>query len=88
MIPDPERIPAIAQDYLILANFIFALRMIAHEPVRQYEAKVAKYNARVKPLASSRLEGRIRNLETRQILVESELALLNGQLNREGVSKT
>lgn len=90
MIPDPERIPAIVQDYLVLNNCIFVLRMIVHEAFEQYQPKVIRYKASrfTTPLASSRLEGRIRNLEARQTLVEGELVLLNGQLNRQGVSKT
>lgn len=88
MIPSPEYISQMAQDYSLMSNLRLMLTMIVHEPVREYEARVAKYKARtampVTPLGFNRLEERMANLEARQTLGEADLTLLEGLLERLG----
>jgi hypothetical protein len=86
MIPSPECIVAIVEDYSLKSNLYSILLMIAHEPVRRYEASVAKYNARTTiPSGLDRLEKRVLNLEARQTLAEAELALLRGLFDRSHI---
>lgn len=87
MIPDPNCVPQIVQDYQIVSNLALILRLLTHVPVAEYEARVARYKARVVPSGFSRLEQRVVNLEKRQILTEAELTLLKGQLEYEGVKR-
>lgn len=86
MILDPQCIVAIAEDYQLKNNVYLILRMIAHEPVREYEASVVRYEARATPSSSSRLEKRVANLEVRNTLLEAELVLLRGQLDRASLT--
>ena len=83
----PDPLLQIAEDYSLKSNLVLILRMIAHEPVRRYEEKVAQYKARVTmPSGFRKLEQRVVNLEARQILTEGELALLRGQLDRVSIT--
>jgi len=91
MIPDPNCIPRLVEDYQF-ASFLRVLPLLVLDVVLRPTVTV-KCNSRplFKPIYNSeeidRIKRRVANLEARQTLTEAELALLRGQLNYESVRK-
>ena len=87
MIPNPEYIQRLVEDYQFNSNLI-AIPMLAFRIMLRPTVTVKRSNTR--PLMKGiynrgevdRIKQRISTLEKRQTLTESELTLLKGQLDR------